>query len=507
MTGRRLPLAACAAFVVLATANAGGYRFGVSDQAFYVPAVLRHLDPAAFPGDRVLIDGQAHLLLFDELLAWLSSVTGVTLDWLFFGAYIVTTSILAFAYWVLGLAFRGGMWTNVAFLAAMTLRHRVTATGVNTFEGYFHPRMLAFALGLLAVSYTLRERPFGTVALVGCALLVHPTTALWFAGWLGAAWLLLASHHHVVRLRFLVGSVAVAGTVVAIWLWLYGERMDPEWSALLASKDYVFPVSQWPLQVWSLHGAILALLLVIFEWRRQRGETTPAEVGCCAGLCVLVAAFLLSLILNEQRVALAVQLQTSRVLWLVEVVATWYLVWALCGEDRATTSEPPSGWRPSRATLVPLTLVVATCARGAYIVGAERGGQPLVQVALASNDWTDTMQWLRSNTPVSAHILADPGHAWKYGTSVRVGAQRDVFFEEVKDVAMALYSREAATRALTRIRALPSLGALDGGQLEALARRFNLDYLVGDKALTFAGEPIWQNGRFAVWQLRPLAKP
>ena len=39
----------------LATANAAGYRYGVSDQAFYVPAVVRAMNPAAFPHETLHI--------------------------------------------------------------------------------------------------------------------------------------------------------------------------------------------------------------------------------------------------------------------------------------------------------------------------------------------------------------------------------------------------------------------------------------------------------------------
>ena len=49
-------------FGVLATMNAAGYRYGVADQAFYVPAVLRHLDPSLYPQDGWLIGSQAKLL-------------------------------------------------------------------------------------------------------------------------------------------------------------------------------------------------------------------------------------------------------------------------------------------------------------------------------------------------------------------------------------------------------------------------------------------------------------
>ena len=39
-------------FVLLATANGAGYRYGVSDQAFYIPVVARALDPARFRATR-----------------------------------------------------------------------------------------------------------------------------------------------------------------------------------------------------------------------------------------------------------------------------------------------------------------------------------------------------------------------------------------------------------------------------------------------------------------------
>ena len=52
-----------------------GYRYGASDLAFYGPAVMRHLDPALFPRDRVVIDAQARLTLMDESVGTLARVT------------------------------------------------------------------------------------------------------------------------------------------------------------------------------------------------------------------------------------------------------------------------------------------------------------------------------------------------------------------------------------------------------------------------------------------------
>ena len=57
-----------ASFALLATANGAGYRYGVSDQAFYIPVVQHAIDPETFPRDASLIDAQGRLMITDEIL-------------------------------------------------------------------------------------------------------------------------------------------------------------------------------------------------------------------------------------------------------------------------------------------------------------------------------------------------------------------------------------------------------------------------------------------------------
>ncbi|MGH9371989.1 MAG: hypothetical protein ACRD15_10715, partial [Vicinamibacterales bacterium] len=101
-------------FLVLASANSAGYRFGASDLAFYGPAVVRGLDPALFPRDAGLIDAQARLTFMDETVGTIARATTAHLPTLFLGLYLVTLALLA-----LGAAAVGGQvyrsrWTVVA---------------------------------------------------------------------------------------------------------------------------------------------------------------------------------------------------------------------------------------------------------------------------------------------------------------------------------------------------------------------------------------------------------
>jgi len=65
-------------------------------------------------------------------------------------------------------------WTITTVVTAMTLRHAIAKTGANTLEGYFHPRMAAFALGLFAVASVLERRAWlSVVLLAGAGLLLR----------------------------------------------------------------------------------------------------------------------------------------------------------------------------------------------------------------------------------------------------------------------------------------------------------------------------------------------
>jgi hypothetical protein len=120
-------------------------------------------------------------------------------------------------------------------------------------------------------------------------------------------------------------------------------------------------------------------------------------------------------------------------------------------------------------------------------------------VTVPASPWEDAMQWL-ARQPATAHVLADPGHAWKYGTSVRASAGRDVLLEEVKDSAMAIYSRDVAARVVDRTAAIGDFSALTPGRVHALTAKYDLDFLVSEADLPL---PIaYRNDRFRIFRLK-----
>ena len=491
---------AALAFVVAATLNSAGYRFGAGDQAFYLPAIQRHLEPESFPRDRILIDDQDRLNVFPRVAAALVRTARVPQPVLFLGLYVLALLLLFRA--ARGLALHLGLsaWAQLAVVAALALKHRVGLTGVNTLEGYGHPRMLAFAIGLAALVSVLRARPLAALGLVAAAFVVHPTTALWCGVWVGVV--LLAADS---RWRPWLLAAGAGGAAVAIWVIFWGPlrgqlvRMDDAWLGVIEGKDYLFPTT-WPAAGWALAALYTAVPAAAFAARRRLGLARPREGAMVLGLAALVAVFLVTLPFVAARIALAVQFQVSRVLWMLDLTATVYVVWALADAGRRM---PGAATRNRRAAAVACALVCLAAARGAWVMWVEHPGRPVVQAGFPRNDWQDAMDWLRRQ-PASTHVLADPSHAWRDATSVRVAAGRDVFLEEVKDTAMAMYSRRVAMRVAERVGALGALGGFDAltpASARALAGRFGLDVLVTEHALDL---PIaYRNARLSIYRLRP----
>ncbi len=475
--------------VIVGTANSAGYRFGASDQAFYIPAISLRADPALFPRDRAVFEPQMRLWLGDELLGAVVRATGVELPTLFALLYLVTMVGLALAAIALARSLGCDWWTIATCLILLTLRHRIARTGANSLEGYMHPRMLAFACGLVALAFVTRLRPRAAAAWTLVAAVVHTSTAIWFAGvvLVAAAW--------AYRGTRTAGTIATAIGLGAIGLAIaaaFMPRMDAEWLAILGDRDYLFS-ADWPLFAWVCNLAYPVVLSAIYRRRRSSGIAVPGEAGLVAGLIALVAVFLLTIPLAEWHVAFFVQLQANRVFWLLDAVVAVYVGWWIAEDLMAR-------WPTTRRAAVIALLALLAIGRGAFVL--HETGRPLAQIAPAQDDWMDVMHWLRGQ-PASWHVLADPGHAWKYGVSVRAAALRDTPLEIGKDPAMAMYDRALATRVAERTAALGDFDAWStADDVRRVADRYGIDVFVDRTDRTFPLPTLFRNQTFVVYDLR-----
>jgi len=379
-------------------------------------------------------------------------------------------------------------------VAALTLRHAVARSGVNTLEGYLHPRIVAFALCVLALAIFVRRGPWPAIAigLVACA--IHTTTGLWLLICLGVAGLVSDPRSRPALLGLGTAAALLFGYAISVGP-LAGrlQPMDPAWLAVLAERDYLFP-DRWPLDAWLICALYVAVVAIGAFQRARRGSLAPRERGLMAGAASLLFIFVMAVPLLMARSALAIQLQPTRVFWLFDLFATIAVIWM--AESNARTARVP-------AALAILVLVAAT-ARGAYLMNVRFPERSVFLASPPASAWQDVMRWAQTTDPRS-YWLAHPNHAFMYGSSVRVSGRRDVFVEGSKDPAIAMYDRRVAMRVAERLPLVSDFDALTADAALALARRYALDYIVTETALPL---PIaFRHAPLTVYRLQAQPSP
>lgn len=491
MTRLGLALAAVI-FVMAATANSGGYRYGVSDQAFYTAAVLKDADATLYPRDSPLLAAESSLMWSDQIVAGLSRALHVDLPPLYLALYLITLVAMFAGATAFGRAAGMSWWAVAVMLALITFRHRIARTGANSLEGYMHPRMLAFDLGIFACADLLRSRYARALFWIAAAACWHPTTALWFGLVYGGA--LFFAPLPWRKVAWALAAGAIAGGLWAVTAGpLAGRlvRMDPAWIAVVAEKDYLFP-HEWPLDAWAINLAYPIIVYVIHRRRQRLGIARPGETPLVMGLLTLAAVFLISVPFTMLRLALAVQMQITRVFWVLDFAAIAYACWWLM--DDAFRARPRV-----RQAIVGLALA-ASLARGGFLLSHNR---QFLAVDLPDSPWTDAMRWLKGQ-PADLYVLADPIHTFRYGVSVRVAAQKDTLVERAKDTALAMYDRRIAMQVADRLSAVRDFNRTSAKDFRTIAEHYALDVLIVEKdhPMPLDLPELYRNDQFVIYRLK-----
>ena len=133
-----------------------------------------------------------------------------------------------------------------------------------------------------------------------------------------------------------------------------------------------------------------------------------------------------------------------------------------------------------------------------YLLAQDRR---LVSMTLPNSPWGEAMDWLKG-APPTWYVLADPGHAWKYGVSVRLAAEKDTLVEAGKDTALAMYDRRIALAVADRLSALRDFDRLDDAELRALGERYGVDVAIVDASRHLSLPELHRNSQFVIYRLR-----
>ena len=242
-----------------------GYHPGIEDDGLYLSAVKSNVNPALYPHDADFFRLQLQATFFDKWVAGFVHLTGLSvatseLLWQF-GCILLTV----FACWSIARKLfpeDRAQWAGVAFVVAMfTLP--VAGTALYMADQHLHPRNVATAIVLLAISRILAGKRWQAVPLLVLAFFTHPIMAAMGISFCFFLILVLTESAYVRLAAWLRFGRAAGGSAVAAVLvplgWIF-EPPSPVWKKALDTRTYYY-LYKWEWYEWL--GALAPLLLFL----------------------------------------------------------------------------------------------------------------------------------------------------------------------------------------------------------------------------------------------------
>lgn len=400
-----------------------GYHPGLEDDGIYLAAVKADLNPSLYPYNSGFFRLQVQATVFDRFVAAFVRLTHMPVAWAeLFWQFASLFVVLWACYRIACCLFRDAraQWAAVAMVSAMfTLP--VSGTALFLMDQHLHPRNIATALILLAVSRVLEGKRWQAATLLVLAFLFHPLMAamgISFSIFLAAA----LSETVPVRLRALRSSTAAA--VPLGWVF---EPANSGWRKALDMHTYYY-LFQWQWYEWLGALAPLALFWCLWRIARDRGQLRLGRFALAVFAYGVFQQALAIVMLAPSSLIRLTPLQPMRYLQLV-----YFFMALVAGGLLGKFILKARAWRWAIFLLVANGgMCFAQC--------AEFPASPHLELPsrTPANPWLQAFAWVRKNTPTDAYFALDPQYLAMQGEDYhgfRALAERSQLADAVKDSA------------------------------------------------------------------------
>jgi len=452
-----------------------GYHPGLEDDGVYLTATKANLNPALFPHNADFFRLQMQATVFVQWtgipLAW------AELFWQFASLFVILWATARIA----GMLFAESRakWAAVAMVAAMfTLP--VAGTALNIADQHLHPRNLATALILVAVSRILEGKRWQAVPLLMLAFALHPIMAT-----LGISFCIfeaLALTAQAAPLPMRIAESTLAAAMPLSWIL---EPASPAWRQALNTKSYYF-LFHWTWYEWLGALAPLFLFWVLSRVALRHGQTRLSRFALAVVAYGVFQQIVAMAMLAPNSLERLTPLQPMRYLQLVYIfmaLAAGGLLGRFLLRDQA--------WRWAVYLLV--------FNGSMFLVQWELidvGAHLEMPQMSSANPWLQAFEWVRKNTPQDAYFALDPQYLASPGEgfhSFRALAERSQLSDGIKDVAVV--TQVPTLAAAWQQQQLAQAGWLHFqlADFEQLKQKFGVDWVLVDYPAAAGLACPWHN--------------
>ncbi len=432
-----------------------GYHFGVEDQAIYLPAIQRQLDPAFCPHFAEFFLQQPQFTLFPALMAATSRALHAPLDAVLFAWWLLTIFLLLLG--ALQISRRcfsdpAAQWAGVATIVAL-LSLPVTNTGVQILAQYLHPRGMATAALLFALTAALDRRP-RALAWLALAAAIHPTMAFFGA-------------FHILFLAWNAPRLHAPAFLLSFFA---PQPLNLAWHEALHARRFLWPL-QWHWYEWLGVAGPLALLGWFSRLGKRDANAQLARLSrrlLLSGSLGVATALVITSAPGLERFAV---LEPMRVLHLL-----YFLFFLLAG---GLAGQYLLRHRPLRWAL----LFVPLCAAMLYANHRQFPASPQIEWPgrAVRNDWVEAFAWVRQNTPRDALFALDPVYMERPGEDQHAFsalAERSMLADYTKGRGVAAQFPDLAYAWRAQVHARDNWSKFQAEDFRRLRLRYGVTWVV-----------------------------
>jgi hypothetical protein len=445
-----------------------GYHPGLEDDAFYLAAIKRNLNPALFSHDSEFFRLQFQATIFDKLIAYSVRLTHLPLDW------IVLLWQLAAIFFALHGCWRisrhcfsqpQAQWSSVVTVAAL-LTLPLPGIAINLADQYLHPRTLATAAILAAIVAVLDRRLWTAGVLLAIAFAIHAIMASF-----GISFCAFLLWNRRTPRPSPSPSVSSELALLMPLGWLFEPASDA-WRQAAATRTFYFP-THWEWYEWL---GVIAPLLLLFAFQcylQRKGSDRPALPALVStllfyGVFQLVVGLLVMLPDSVERLR---PLEPMRYLHLL------YLLFFLIAGGLIGSYIINSKIYRWLLLFIPLSGGMYYAQRQMYPASPH-----LELPGVASrNPWLQAFAWIRQNTPVDSLFALDPHYTKLPGEDYhgfRALAERSVLADYEKDGGMAARVPRLAPRWLNEVNAQSNWQDFQLADFKRLKKDFGVTWII-----------------------------
>jgi hypothetical protein len=433
-----------------------GYHPGLEDDSYYLAAIRHDLNPALFPHDADFFRLQFQATLFDELVAASVRLTHIPLActeliWQFAAVFAILAACRRIAEHFFDE--EGARWAAVGLVAAV-LTIPIAGTGIAIVDQHLHPRALATAAILWAVTSVQEHRLRRAGLLLAAAASVHVIMAVF-----GISCCVFVAIPR--RARHALRTAAMLIPFPLDWLF---DPSSPAWRTAAATRTFYYPMK------WEWYEWLGVLAPVVLLWMFGSFERLARLSRRLAWFAVFQLAVALAILLPARLERLR-PFEPMRYLQLVYIFM-FLLMGGLLGKYLLRRA----AWRWA-LLFVPLSLGM-TYAQLQMYPATPHFEWPGAQT---QNQWVKAFEWVGRNTPEESYFALDPNYMELPGEDFhgfRGLAARSALADNLKDPGMVARVPRLADRWLAESDALSGWRNFRAADFRRLKTGFGVDWVV-----------------------------